>query len=296
MRCGSTTVDLLLSQHPEIFMSPAKEPYFFLAERLRERLAEGTIEEKEVRQFEARGRYRTWETFSTLFADASSEKWIGESSHYLYSPDVAHLIFRLSPGSRILASFRDPTERMLSEYARGLRQGTINEPISDFVLRDTHMENGKIISFGKESKLGRGLQAQRITPWLSTFGPEQVKWIFFEDICNRPLETAQEVYSWLNVDANFRPRLVHTQSGGAIPDGILLRAVRGRHPLVRVLKSAIPRLLKQRILGTYYKHATKRPRIPLRLEKELRRFYSADVRNLERFTGRDLRHWTTDAP
>lgn len=32
MRCGSTTIYHHLSSHPQIYMSPVKEPYFFSAE------------------------------------------------------------------------------------------------------------------------------------------------------------------------------------------------------------------------------------------------------------------------
>jgi len=46
MRCGSTTLNLLLDQHPDIFMSGVKEPLYYVVESLR-RLEAPTAEEQE---------------------------------------------------------------------------------------------------------------------------------------------------------------------------------------------------------------------------------------------------------
>ncbi|WP_430450408.1 sulfotransferase [Rhodophyticola sp.] len=125
MRCGSTSLYLLLQQHPEIFMSPIKEPMFWAAENLRRHGRDaGTV---------LSGKYITQEAYLGLFADAQQESWRGEASHYLYHGDVAGLLHEEVPDARLIVSLRNPSDRIFSEYLLRVRSWGLEGSFEDFL-------------------------------------------------------------------------------------------------------------------------------------------------------------------
>jgi len=110
MRAGSTTLYHYLSQHPEIYMSPVKEPDFFIAEYHRRNLSKtGLVDadlQKRIEIINNKGKFRTIDKYQQLFRDIKNEKYAGEASHYLYNPGTAYIVYDYNPDSRIIVSFR----------------------------------------------------------------------------------------------------------------------------------------------------------------------------------------------
>ena len=292
MRCGSTTLNLLLGQHPDIYMSPVKEPLFFLAENLRLRASQGAIPTEKATQFAAQGRHRTQESYASLFKDAAQQRWVGESSHYLYHPEVAPLIDEFSPGARILVSLRDPVARLFSEYLYYRRTGAIEDCFETFVIATSRVDDaGNILGPSPGSRLGKGLQGALLTPWLERFGSERVYPVFFDDLTDRPYDTARAIYGWLGVDPDFAPRVIHTQKGGVPINRRVINAINSQNPILRRLKGLMPKLAKERLREAIYAKTLQRPAIPDILETKLRLYYAEDVARVEALTGRDLSTW-----
>jgi len=69
-KCGTTSLAMWLSEHPNIFMCPIKEPHYFNTDGLQ--------------------RIKTLEQYESLFTDAKPEHVaVGEAStHYLYSKEA----------------------------------------------------------------------------------------------------------------------------------------------------------------------------------------------------------------
>lgn len=275
-------------------MSPIKEPYFFIAEYMRRQQALGEVSAEDVRAYEHQGRYRTIDAYTGLFEGATDEVWIGESSHYLYAPDVCSVIQSMSRDAKIIVSFRDPTQRLVSEYGRLVRNGTLHGELADFAFQGADVKNGKIVSIGKTSKLVRGLQAARIDPWLQAFGSDRVKCIFFEDLSDRPLELARELYAWLDIDQSFVPELVHTQKGGHARRPGLLTLMNKTGKWSQPMKRMVPRMLKEKIRASIYDRAVVSPVLTSEVEAALRTFYADDIVRLQELTGKDLSHWLGD--
>lgn len=292
MRCGSTTLNLILGQHPDIFMSPVKEPRFFQAEDMRQRAARGEIAEARAEGFAAQGRHRTPESYAALFEAAAGERWVGESSHYLYTPPVAQLIHDRCPGARILVSLRDPVARLISEYLYYRRVGRTETSFEHFVTATAELDDsGEIVGPRPGSRLRKGCQAELLAPWLEQFGPERLYPVFFEDLEARPLDTARAIYGWLGVDPGFDPRIVHTQKGGVPANPKLVKAMNARTPGLRRLKGMIPKLVKERLRAAIYAKTLTRPDISEDLTAKLRRYYGPDIARLQALTGRDLTAW-----
>jgi hypothetical protein len=101
-KSGTTSLHVYLDQHPDIFMSKPKEPFFFEAEY--------------DRGFDFY--YRRY------FGGWKGQREVGESRHRnLYFPFVPARIHAYNPEARILAVLRNPVERAISHwwhwYARG---------------------------------------------------------------------------------------------------------------------------------------------------------------------------------
>lgn len=272
-------------------MSPRKEPCFFIAEYMRQQLELGLGSADEVRAYEDQGRFRTREKYATLFENATSERWVGEASHYIYAPDVRGIIDGMSPNARILVAFRDPVDRLVSEYGRLVREEKTTETLDEFALRDATVSDGRITGFGKTSKLRRGLQAQLVQPWIETFGADRVKFLFFEDLETDPMGVSADIYSWLEVDSSFKPTVVHTQKGGHVRAPGLVRALNNSRKPARLIKGLLPKMLKEQIRSKIYKGAVERPKLSGELEELLRAFYLPDIIALQELTNRDLSHW-----
>src|SRR3712207_4104321 len=112
MKSGTTALYYYLEQHPEIYMSPVKEPNFFSQENAADTVTHiGTYEQ--------------------LFKGASGKKAIGEASHsYLYEPRAAAEIRRYVPKVKLIAILRNPIDRAYSHFLHMVRSGT--EPLDDF--------------------------------------------------------------------------------------------------------------------------------------------------------------------
>ena len=111
-KCGTSALYEYLGAHPEIFMSPYKEPHFFGSD--------------------LQQRWRpTKSQYFSCFAKARDEKRVGEASvHYLYSKCAAAEIKEFCPEARIIIMLRDPVEMLYSLHSQSIFSG--NEVINDF--------------------------------------------------------------------------------------------------------------------------------------------------------------------
>ena len=115
-RAGTTSLYNYLKQHPEVFMSPIKEPQYFLRKDIYE-FHDGIDIEKIISDF---GEY------INLFKGGEHKKIRGEASAlYLYLKSATHEIYELIPDAKIIISLRNPIERALSYFRMNIGQGII---------------------------------------------------------------------------------------------------------------------------------------------------------------------------
>src|SRR6478735_7459449 len=101
-KCSTTSLYHYLGQHPDIFMSPIKEPRYF---------GSGS---RPVTPAPA----RTRAAYERLFNGVTTERAIGEASpQYLHCADaVDRIADELPDGVRFIVSIRNPAERAYSSY------------------------------------------------------------------------------------------------------------------------------------------------------------------------------------
>src|SRR5919112_17920 len=173
MKSGTTALYYYLEQHPEIYMSPVKEPNFFSSQ-------EPANVADTVTHIG---------TYQHLFRGASGEKAIGEASHsYLYEPGAAAEIRRYIPEARLIAILRNPIERAYSHFLHMVRSGT--EPLNDFA-QALQEEEAVGIHKGRtfQDYIGRGLYYDQLKRFFTTFSRDQVRVYLYEDLSDAPIRT-----------------------------------------------------------------------------------------------------------
>jgi hypothetical protein len=107
-KCGTTALDLMLKEHPQIFLPDVKEQRFFAPEL---RGAKGNR-----RGLDAT-RPHTFERYREVFAAAGAEQLVGEASpQYLRSHDAARRIAEVRPDARMIAILREPASFLRSYH------------------------------------------------------------------------------------------------------------------------------------------------------------------------------------
>jgi hypothetical protein len=289
-KCGTTALYEYLGQHPDVFLSPNKEPQFFAFEdeTLCFRGPGVTINQTAVTSLEA---------YRTLFAGARGEKAVGEASAlYLYVPKAADRIRQHVPGARLLAVLRDPIDRAYSSFMHLRREG--REPLSDFRAA-LAAEPGRIADnwgfLWRYLDLGRyHVQLRR---FYERFPREQLRVLLYDDFRDAQGAALRSVFGFLEVDEGFRPdtSLRHNVSG--IPRSRwLYELVSGRGPAGRVLGAVVPAALMARVRARAASRLLRQEPLDPELRAELVERVREDVLRLQDLLGRDLSRWLEPAP
>ncbi|HEY8059023.1 MAG TPA: sulfotransferase, partial [Acidimicrobiales bacterium] len=126
-KAGSTALHAALAGHPQLFLSPVKEPKFFLCDN--------TPPPRQTGPGDAHSRQEwIWrrEDYEDLFRHAPPGTLVGESTPlYLQDLDAHDRIARLAPDARLIAVIRDPVDRAYSNWAHLWSDGL--EPEADFL-------------------------------------------------------------------------------------------------------------------------------------------------------------------
>jgi hypothetical protein len=288
-KSGTTSLYHYLKEHPEVYMSPVKEPKFFAVEGkqldFRGPNDEAHMNRKSVTDIEA---------YRALFAGVTNEKAVGEASTlYLYSPEAPARIKHYIPQARLIAILRNPVDRAYSSFIQRVQKG--DEPLEDFAQALQEEENRVRNNWAPRWKLKRiGFYHAHLKCYYDIFEPDQIKVFLYEDLKGDSVGLAQSVYRFLGVDDTFVPdvSLVHNPSG--IPKSKALQLFLSRpNPLRSVLKLVVPRGLRPNLTAYVENRNIAGPPPPLDqdVRKELVGSYREDILKLEKLIDRDLSTW-----
>ena len=141
-KAGTTSIDRLLRGHPDVFLSPIKEPSHFCPD-VAAQLAPSFRKKRQldVAAYLDSSRPVTglaWvgppEDYARLFEGAAGHKVIGEcSTFYMSSAAAPELVHRYNPDARIVAALRRPQHRIRSHYEMGRCHGSVTRPLLELV-------------------------------------------------------------------------------------------------------------------------------------------------------------------
>ncbi len=294
-KSGTTALYMMLSQHPEVFMSDIKEPRFLAAD-MRPRFTP------------PRGRRlpETLDEYLSLFSAAAPGQRAGEASpSYLFSHTAAGEIARLQPGARIIAIFREPASFLYSLHLQLLRSHVESEKdlLKAIALEGPRREGREI---PPRSHMPQLLQysdhvryADQLRRYHDHFPPEQVLVLVYEDFRDDNEGTLRRVMRFLEIDEDqplerVNPKRTTTTMRSQQLDDLVLSLTLGRSAPSRharaALKALAPRRLRRDALRVLRRKAVLAPAAPPEPEvmEELRLRYQPEVARLSEYLGRDM--------
>jgi hypothetical protein len=299
---GTTSFYHYLDQHPDIFMSPIKEPSYFASElrpenfvpefrRALQRELEATRKYLKGPMTEKRfgGPVVDWDDYGLLFRNARTQTAIGEASvSYLWSKTAARNIAARIPDARIMMILRNPVERAFSQYHHAVTGGWLRTSFHDQLqisLR-TGSESFDVLN----PHLAYGLYYEQVRRYLDLFPAEKVKIFLYDDYRDHPRRVLAETFQFLGVDPNEPLDLTKRSLEPRVPRSLLAARLLKGSGLWQPLASAAPDFFKPAM-----KRAMLRPRASLIMEprdqQTLLEYYREDVGKLADLLGRDLNRW-----
>ncbi|CAN5604668.1 hypothetical protein BH23CHL7_BH23CHL7_12320 [soil metagenome] len=290
-KSGTTSVYEWLKAHPEVYMSPAKEPRYFAPD-----LYAGHPHDLQYGIDEAR--------YLALFAGTTDEQRIGEASpRYIYSHDAPRLIHEFEPRARIVALVRNPVEMIYSLHNQLVSEGV--EEITDFeaalAAEDDRRAGRRMVPPMTSPKMrlyrDQGRFGEQLARWLSIFERDQVQVIVFEDLANEPAETYRQLLEFLDIDAAFKPASFAAQNLSWTPRSQRLRRLTQAGPAKWLAYRALPSILGEgaarRLARAFryspiYRKARPRSALTAELRRQLETEFEPDVQRLGEIIGRDL--------
>jgi hypothetical protein len=295
-RSGTTMLHYSLGQHPEIFVSPNKEPNFFLFDGADVRPS--GLSEREFEIIKHRST-TTLEEYAALFAGATeSHRAIGESSPtYLMSPEVAPRIKARLPEVKLVAILRQPVDQALSLYmvkqggsvaGDGLTEGFVEALTTELAGLNGQQDGLAIVEYG--------LYHRYLAAFYEQFDQRRIKVMLLEELQRDRGRFFADLFRFLGVEEGFRPELQRYNETGAARSATLHRLLYGSHRLKSWARRALPQSTAYHLARLQHRlrHANLRrtQALPPALRPELTaRFYAEDIGALENLLGRDLSIW-----
>jgi hypothetical protein len=289
-KAGTTALHAALAAHPALFMSPVKEPKFFLTDGPPPQRGGGPGDVQTYRE-------HIWrrEDYEALFDAAPPGALCGESTpFYLYDRQAQRRIRTLIPGIKMIAVLRDPVERAHSNWTHLWSAGL--DPIGDFpaacAAEDRRVAAGWA-PFWHYTRLGR--YGEQLDHLFGLFPREQVFLLRYRDLVGSPGPVLDAICAFLGVAPgiisevpreNVTAHPEHSPSHRAVSGVLRAAAIAGRH-LPGTAGTALTQPLER------FLQRNARPRQPLTWEQrqQVLAYLEDDFPLLEKITGADFADW-----
>ncbi|MGV2829131.1 sulfotransferase family protein [Myxosarcina sp. GI1(2024)] len=294
-KSGTTSLYQYLNQHPQVYMSPVKEPRFFGLEEETPPNFRGPRDE-----YTNRILIKNIDDYQALFQEVKNEKAIGEASPwYLYLEKAPLQIKRHIPEIKLIAILRNPVDRAYSSFLHQLQRGA--EPLNNFAEaldeeKTRICQHWRPIWHYKQC----GFYYQQLNRYYGTFDPEQIQVYLYEDFCDRPIDLLQDIFRFLEVDDTFTPDVSRRYNVTYLPSNQTLKSlVNSSNSVKSRLKSLLPTWVRQSLKGNvkvfhnYSSVKSAKPKLSLELRRQLIEEYREEILKLQVLIQKDLSHWLT---
>lgn len=279
---GTTSLYHYLDQHPQIYMSPVKEPRFFAleGEQLNFQNPDQVINHTSV---------TTLSEYYQLFEGVTDEIAVGEASPlYLYSERAVERIAHYVPEAKLIAILRNPVDRAYSCYKHliALEPFSFAEALNE--EEDRIRQNWAHLWHYRQG----GYYYKQLKRYFDTFDKHRIKIYLFDDLKAKPLDVVQDVFSFLRVDDTFVPDLTYRNVSNNPKIKVLQNTTNGQSRLRSFSRKVLPKWLRsgfaKRVRGWNSKEFVPMPEdVRLQLIED----YREDIVNLQDLIGLNLSHW-----
>ena len=267
-KAGTTSLDRLLRQNSQVYLSPIKEPCHFCPDindqirgesdrqsmiNLNTYLNAGCPEIIHQHLVEQP------EDYARLFSEAQvSDVLIGEcSTFYLNSKDAPKAVLEYNPDSLFVAIIRDPVSRIRSHHKMDLRIGLESRDLTTCVKQEIDL--GPRANYSNcRNYLNVSRYTEQIERWKSTVGENKVLVLVFEELIRDPDSVLDQLYQFLGLDPKYGAKNLGKEnpSGGQSRFGWIDRRLykTGLKTLLqRAVKLLLPTVGKDFLKRLYFK-------------------------------------------
>lgn len=289
-KAGTTALHAALAGHPQLYLSPVKEPKYFLCDDRPPPYQAGPGDAHSAREW-------IWDRqrYEELFAPAPSGTLCGESTPlYLADLDSHRRIHDAVPDARLIVVLRDPVDRAYSNWAHLWADGL--ETIDDFVAACAEEPGRREAGWGPFWRyLETGLYGHQLLHLFTLFPRDQVHIIRYMELVEAPSATLDGVCRFLGVDEGVVTEVPARNVGGYVPPTPYARILRaafrrgaslGRHFPPQVWRKAS--LPLQWLMQRTPQH---RPELQEGDRAQLVDYFAEDIDIVEEITRWDLGAW-----
>ncbi len=287
-KAGTTSLYHYLKEHPEIYMSPVKEPKFITAQFLKfpfKGIGDDFIEKSIIKNFD---------DYKNLFSKAQEERAIGEASadNLYYYKEAIPIIKKYLNNPKIIIILRNPIDRAFSSYTHLLRDNRETLSFEDALQQEEKRKkmNWEFIWYYKDV----GFYYKQVKAYLQNFS--NVKIYLYDDFKKDTLKVVKDIYKFLGVNPTFTPNIHVKYNVSLVPKykfihnfieepNLLKKAV---NPIINRL---IPRKLKRNLVDLIKKKNLTKPKMKPETREYLKTVYKEDILKLQDLIGKDLSHW-----
>ncbi len=270
-RCGTSSLHAYLQEIPGIFMSRIKEPNYFS----RVAISDDHPMVLPIRDERA---------YLELFTAAGDARYRGEASpNYLEDPEAPALIEQLTPGARVIASLRDPVERLFSQYlmVRNNRAlGSFDEEVERGMAPQADRSRGMLAP-------ETGLYSTHVERYRKVFG-SRFKVLIFEEWTTDVAGTMKELLEFLGIEHDTSEFDAAPQRQYAEVRSPMVRYLFGNLTIARAAEMLIPYGLRKSIRNALLTKRADKPEMKRTTRDRLIAYYRDDVRRLEDLLGRRM--------
>jgi hypothetical protein len=298
-KSGTTSLYHYLDQHPDVYMSPIKEPHYFCKDircadfdtsyqknvclDVKKYLGGQTLEKKHIAFIEDQ------EEYLQLYRDVTNQKAIGEISNgYLYSTVAAENIYQFNHDAMIVMVLRNPIERAFSHWAMDLRGNDVYRKSFVGAIEDDLAKKEK--GWGKNHLyIELGLYYEQVKRYLEVFPEKHILILRYDDLKCNSQSFVTELFDFLeiahlDIDTNKR------YNSASIPlypkFTSLIKQIRLNHLATKML----PKTWKNNITKAMSNNENL-PKLSKNDIDAIKKYFIDDINKLEKLINWDLFAW-----
>ncbi|HEY2383248.1 MAG TPA: sulfotransferase domain-containing protein [Terriglobia bacterium] len=293
-KAGTTSLYHYLRQHPQIYMSPVKEPCYFASEVRLDNLSETHRRYIGLRSREQADRppgwlFSTWQEYLELFRGVRDEIALGEASViYLWSETAPANIAARIPDAKIIIMLRDPAERAFSQYLHQAAVGLIHCSFREHI--EACLRNRDRTISAHYPLLEIGLYEEQVKRYLERFPRENIRIYWYEEHWKQPQRLLADIFQFLGVDPEFRPDTSRKKLERQAPRFPFAYHLAMRLDMTHQIGRAIPENLQLALRRLLFRRGAS-----LKMEAADRgllvEYYRNDIQRLGSLLQRDLTAW-----
>lgn len=302
-KAGTTLLHARLSRHPEVYLSPLKEPNHYatdirpshfsrafkanLPSDLNGYLADLPLKPRQV------SFVQDSEQYGSLFAGAKDQHQIvGEcSTSYLWSKSAANNVAESHPQAKVLAVLRHPVERLHSHWLMARKYGFTRLSLLEAVERDcAHPTPGWGCS---ELFVEAGLYAAGLRRWLDAFPSDQVRVLLSEELDDA--ETWLGLSDWMGIKGPIPEVGLHAGNPAGRARWQWLNAGLTNTGMKSSVGRLLPSRWKSRLSKAWYTEGGLEG-LTAADRAVLMKHFESDILETQTLLGRNLSHWFAPSP